>query len=69
VRTATQIHPLALPIQRDFLAGRNDLVDDLGLVVFALGAKECDRLVLGHHLSLHGQRLGDDLLHFRLDAR
>ncbi len=69
VRAAAQIDPVALPVQRDLLARRDDVVDDLRLVDLALVLEESDRVVLRHDAALDRQRLGDDLVHLGLDLR
>ncbi len=67
VRAAAQVDPLALAVERDLLARRDDVVDDRGLELLALALEEGDRGVLGHHAARHRQRLGHDAPHLVLD--
>jgi hypothetical protein len=69
VRAATEVHPVTLPVERDLLPGRNDVVDDLGLEVLALALEQGDRRVLGHDAALHRQGFADDPGHLGLDLR
>ena len=68
VRPATQIKPVALPVQADVLA-RRDAADDLGLVVLAQGRESGDRLLARNHPPGHRQVGADELVHLRLEER
>ena len=66
VRSAAQIEPVALAIQRDGLVARQ-VLDDLRLVFLALVLEEPDRLVAVDHLADEFFPARDDLAHLRLD--
>jgi len=66
VRTAAEIHELALAVEREGLVGR-DGGDDLGLVLLALVEEEAHRVVPRHLDPLDRQVAAGDFLHSRLD--
>ena len=67
VRTAAEVLPFALAVQRDGLV-RGNPGDDLGLVVLADGSEILHRVVAGHGLAGHGQVGLRQFLHALLDA-
>ena len=70
VRPAAEVAPLvAVRIERDRLARRDDVVDDLRLVVLADRLEVRDRVVLRPDLAIDRQIAVDDLLHLRFDLR
>ena len=68
VRAATHVEPVALPVDRQFLAGRDDVVDDLDLVVLAHGGESLFRRLALPYLALDRQVAFDDLVHALFDG-
>ena len=67
VRPATDVEPVTLAIDGDFLTLRDDVVDDLDLVMLAEPAEDRLGLLAVQHFALDGQVALDDLAHARLD--
>ena len=63
---ATEIHPLTLLVDRDFLVARQ-VLNDLHLVVLAHVTKDLDGLFARAHNALNGQIVCSDLQHALLD--
>ena len=66
MRTAAEIHVVALTVQRNRFTGRNGF-NDLGFVVFADRLEELDRFITVHFFTLDLQIALDDLIHFLFD--
>ncbi len=70
VRAAAEVAPLvAMRIERDGLAGRNDIVDDLRFVILADLPEVRDGVVLAPDFAIDGEVAIHDLLHLRFDLR
>jgi hypothetical protein len=68
VRTPAQVAPLAaMAVERDRLAGRDDVVDDLRLVRLANRLEVLDRFFLLPHLTIDRQVAVHDLAHLGFD--
>jgi len=67
VRAAADIEPVALAVDRDLLAFRDDVVDDLDLVVLADLAEDALGLFPVPDLALQWQVALDDLVHALFD--
>ncbi len=68
MRTAAQIDPVSLTVQRDRL-GRRQILNELGLVLLALGLEEGDGLVAVDHGALELRAAADDVPHLCFDGR
>ena len=68
MRAATDVEPVALAVDRDLFAGRDDVVDDLDLVVLAQLGEDALGLLAIHDLAHDGQIALDDLVHAFFDA-
>ena len=66
MRTAAEIVPVAMPIDRNVFARRNAF-DQLGLVGLADVLEMLDRLVARPNFAAGGARLFDDLMHLGFD--
>jgi hypothetical protein len=67
MRTATDIEPIALPIDGDRLALGDDVLDDLDLVLLAELAEDLLGLLAIPDLAHDREIAFDDLVHARLD--
>src|SRR5581483_6510289 len=66
MRATAQIVPIAMPVDRDILAGGNAL-NQLGLVGLADALEMIDRRVARPNLAAGGKARLDDLAHLLLD--
>ncbi len=69
MRATADVEPLALPVDREFLARLDDVFDDLDLVLLANGGKGLACLIAAPDLAHDRQVTLHDLGHARLDAR
>ena len=64
--TATQIHPLTLPIDRNLLV-LGQVFDDLDFIMLPHVAEDFDRFIARGHNPLNAQIVGGELDHARLN--
>jgi len=66
MRTAAQVHPLTLPIDRDLLV-LWQVFDNLDFIMLPHVAEDFDRFIARGHNPLNAQIVGGKLDHARLD--
>jgi len=66
VRTAAEVHPVALPVERDRIF--RNVSQNLDFVVLAHPPEQLDGVLLGHFASMDREVLAGQLLHFLFNA-